>query len=272
MVEINNFEDINSSLINIWDRYITKFKDPFNNPGIFLSPIFFNKKYNPQKCQLLIIGLNPSYSSSGWKGMLNKYREFNPGLKKTSRTLKNLINNSNEDSFDKLLDEYFMYKNLSNKKREIANLETYAGENHDYFSKMKQLAEHIFESDNPPWLHLDLFYYRKTSQNDLKELIKQNYNFFAEQINLTRSIINWLEPKVILVSNAFAGESFRGLFADSDEDFFIKYPFNEDRGTHFLDGDIPVFFSGMLSGQRALDLGSYERLKWHMKAVLEEKI
>lgn len=29
-------------------------------------------------------------------------------------------------------------------------------------------------------------------------------------------------------------------------------------------GILPVFFSSMLSGQRALDRGSYERLKWVM--------
>ena len=32
-----------------------------------------------------------------------------------------------------------------------------------------------------------------------------------------------------------------------------------------------VFFSGMLGGQRALDLGSLERLKWHIKAVHDGK-
>lgn len=32
---------------------------------------------------------------------------------------------------------------------------------------------------------------------------------------------------------------------------------------------IPLFFSGMLTGQRALDNGSFERLKWHIKKAVE---
>ena len=31
--------------------------------------------------------------------------------------------------------------------------------------------------------------------------------------------------------------------------------------------DTIVFFSGMLTGQRALDNGSFERLKWHLNKV-----
>ncbi|MEK7256563.1 MAG: hypothetical protein AAB316_17540, partial [Bacteroidota bacterium] len=34
--------------------------------------------------------------------------------------------------------------------------------------------------------------------------------------------------------------------------------------------DIPVFFTSMLAGQRALDKGSFERLKWHLKWVKDK--
>ena len=59
--------------------------------------------------------------------------------------------------------------------------------------------------------------------------------------------------------------------------FMDKNPqefFNKETGTFDLllnhnKLKAKVFFSGMLSGQRALDLGSYDRLKWHMKAVNE---
>jgi hypothetical protein len=34
----------------------------------------------------------------------------------------------------------------------------------------------------------------------------------------------------------------------------------------------PIFFTGRLSGQRALDLGSRKRLLWHVKKILGQKI
>ena len=49
-----------------------------------------------------------------------------------------------------------------------------------------------------------------------------------------------------------------GFDLDFDEDF------NNEIGTYKIkigEKETPIFFSGMLSGQRALDLGSLERLK-----------
>ena len=47
------------------------------------------------------------------------------------------------------------------------------------------------------------------------------------------------------------------------------FVFNDDIGT-YLWNNTPVFFSSMLSGQRALDIGSMERLKWQVKRALQE--
>jgi hypothetical protein len=40
----------------------------------------------------------------------------------------------------------------------------------------------------------------------------------------------------------------------------------------FNDQEIIIFFSGMLSGQHALDNGSFNRLKWHIKYVKKNQI
>jgi hypothetical protein len=51
-----------------------------------------------------------------------------------------------------------------------------------------------------------------------------------------------------------------------------EFEFDEKLGTDRIitKGDlfgIPIFFSSMLSGQRALDTGSEKRLIWHIKRV-----
>ncbi len=35
--------------------------------------------------------------------------------------------------------------------------------------------------------------------------------------------------------------------------------------------NVPVFFSCMLSGQHSLDLGSRERLVWHIKKIISKE-
>jgi hypothetical protein len=47
---------------------------------------------------------------------------------------------------------------------------------------------------------------------------------------------------------------------------------NKKKGFHWYTGmekEVPVFFTSMLSGQRALDRRSYERLVWHIKRAVK---
>jgi len=53
------------------------------------------------------------------------------------------------------------------------------------------------------------------------------------------------------------------------------FEFDDEIGTYrIIKNDklkhTPVFFTSMLTGQRALDLGSYERLIWHILFVLKK--
>ena len=52
----------------------------------------------------------------------------------------------------------------------------------------------------------------------------------------------------------------------------FEFEFDDTIGTYRIINnpdfkDTIVFFSGMLTGQRALDNGSFERLKWHLNKV-----
>ena len=69
-----------------------------------------------------------------------------------------------------------------------------------------------------------------------------------------------------MVNNTYARE----LLKDR-----LDSKFDEEIGTHRITGKnnlqgTPIFFTSMLTGQRALDLGSYERLIWQIKYVLEK--
>lgn len=56
----------------------------------------------------------------------------------------------------------------------------------------------------------------------------------------------------------------------------LRFLFDDKIGTHRITGNkefetvlkgTPVFFTSMLTGQRALDNGSFERLGWHINKV-----
>lgn len=143
--------------------------------------------------------------------------------------------------------------------------------NHRYFRKFFELGN----STNYSWSHLDLFAIRETSQSLVRGVIMNNDNqdFVTEHITLAKEIIEASTPKAIIVENTFAREL---LGKHGHSRFGFNFEFDNTIGTDRLIADesalnnTPVFFTSMLTGQRALDLGSFERLKWHIPFVLEK--
>jgi hypothetical protein len=69
-----------------------------------------------------------------------------------------------------------------------------------------------------------------------------------------------------LVNNAYASDKIK---INKQQ----QLSFSKLFGTYKInlgDKQIPIFFSGMLGGQRALDKGSSERLQWHIQRAREE--
>ena len=144
------------------------------------------------------------------------------------------------------------------------------GNENPYFKKMEDIS--IFCKN--PWTHLDLFHFRKTNQEEIYQILESENGvaYLWEQLQLTGKLIKEAFPKVIVVSNALAG-IFLGKEQDKQRNINVwlgyDFVFDDKLGTYRWN-NIPVFFSGMLSGQRALDKGSYERLRWHIKKCLLE--
>lgn len=149
-----------------------------------------------------------------------------------------------------------------------------------YFEKMNEIAAYC----NAEWTHLDLFFVRETKQSIIENLTKTNIDFLTDQLDISFDIIKRANPKIIIVSNALATEFFGKLKAKHKGlnkiwrgyDLFFEgdnSTFNNEIGTYEIkmnNRKIPVLLSGMLSGQRALDIGTLERLKWQTKMILDK--
>jgi len=113
-------------------------------------------------------------------------------------------------------------------------------------------------ANNMKWSHLDLFLTLEKTQKTIEENIDNI--FLIEQFKINCEIIKLISPKIIVVGNAFASRYIQEHF---------KCVFDNNIGTFRITeyNKTPIFFSGMLTGQRALDVGSRDRLKWHIGFV-----
>ncbi len=226
-------EEFNKELLKIWEKH----KD---NVKIKTYPLFLPEFR--ENC-ILFIGINPSFSDKRF----DRIAKTN-GIKLTKEDLKY----PNKEKEDWIIQEAIKGEKAAKDKL-------------DYFSKFRKIAEEIKQE----WEHLDLFFFRETSQNEAKKIIeykKKNgiikmNDFGKKQLRLFLETIKKLHPKIIVVSNALASDILR------DEWGIKKLNLDNKEGFQKVD-NTPVFFSGMLTGQRALDNGSYERLVWHINRAL----
>ena len=146
------------------------------------------------------------------------------------------------------------------------NFGTEENKEHKYFKKFIEISE----ATQLPWGHLDMFYLRETSQNSVKDLLKRenSRDFLNQQWVLTKSILDTLlqgsEKRIVVVSNAFARDIIMGNVNGLSEGYPLE--FDERIGTYTYKNTI-FFFTSMLTGQRALDKGSFERLIWHINFI-----
>lgn len=144
---------------------------------------------------------------------------------------------------------------------------------HPYFKKIKSIGVENIS-------HLDLLYFRETSAKKIDDLLKTELGigFIWEQLQLSKEILVNAKPQIIVVANTTARLFFgKEKNVEKNTNNWLNYDFEFDNvlGTHRIktEGqlfDIPVFFTSMLSGQRAMDNGSFERLQWHINFVIEK--
>jgi hypothetical protein len=123
---------------------------------------------------------------------------------------------------------------------------------HPYYRHFKDLACGM------KWAHLDIYFSYAKKREDLEEM--KGSEFLNEQFTISTEIIQELAPKIIVVSSAYVSHLIRGKFC-------CKW--NKEIGTYRIEAfnNAPIFFSGVFTGVRALDVGSRERLVWHIGFV-----
>ena len=135
---------------------------------------------------------------------------------------------------------------------------------HPYFTKPKKLNEEIGISR---FSHVDMFSLRSRPQHVVQDIVNDpdSQEFVEEQLKLFCMIVDGASPRAIVVVNALASHLIRmgralGALDYDDVLGVAMYKIGEKR--------VPVFYSGMLSGAHAVDNGSFDRLIWHIKYVL----
>lgn len=152
--------------------------------------------------------------------------------------------------------------------------------NLSYFNTFNKFAADIKLKDGSSitWTHIDLLFFRETNQKEIYNILSKTNGpeFIFEQLKVADKLIKYANPKVIIVCNALARlflgkEKLVEKKTNNDVNVWMnyKFEFNEDLGT-YLWNTTPIFFTSMLSGQRALDIGSLERLRWHVKRTLQK--
>ncbi len=157
------------------------------------------------------------------------------------------------------------------------NLEQEGNTYKRYFKKFEDLSK------RQEWGHLDLLFVRETKQENIDNIMHQEHgvSFIWEQLKVTNEILIQTRPKVIIVCNTkarhFLGKDMEKKNNNEPEKWVwlgYNFKFDEQIGTHRITNEnsplkgTPVFFTSMLSGQRALDNGSFERLEWHVKFTI----
>ena len=195
--------------------------------------------------------------------------------------IKNLFENykSQDPELQKIINRKYVYSqfhtgikvlfiglNPSFREKQAKKEEYYksfdATNNNDrYFRRFPLLVE-----NKNDWTFLDLLYIRETRQRNIENFYKREPDFIKQQLEISKEIIKKINPEIIVVCDTFA----RNLLKSNMMNF--EFEFDDTIGTYRIINnpdfkDTIVFFSGMLTGQRALDNGSFERLKWHLNKV-----
>ena len=222
-------QEVNLAIVELW-------RQTFEEGTDVLLPLIYPKI---KKSGILFIGLNPSFNARG---------------------IRNLINGTELESID--IDKFYHYRNIDNYNLETAQkIVKLSRDNYPYFRKFQVIAQHI----KTDWEHIDLYFYPETTQRNIRGMINNNNpaNFWVEQLKLSKKLIIEAEPIIIVVANAYASQIFQIEFDAKPNEEKICYEIKLNNKT------LPVFLGGMLTGQRALDNYSFERLKWVISKLLK---
>jgi len=237
-MEINVEKDYKARILKIWEDY--KDIDILKEEEYRKIPLL---PRTLKQNDILFIGINPSY-------------------------VENRVNKEVEEEFKRNGIGFYNMMRAEDPNYEETEIQ--------YFKKFNTIAKYCGKE----YEHIDLLFLRETNQNIIEILTYTNVSFLEKQLEISFELIEKINPKIIVVTNALASEFFgkkkekHNAFSKIWRSFSLdfKNDFDNTIGTYRIDingKSTPIIFSGMLSGQRALDIGSFERLQWQIKHILE---
>ncbi len=226
--------DINNCIKDIWN---TNLKQLYPTPC--RAPLVYqNLKSN---C-LVVVGCNPAYNKDSLANFL-KDTEFEKS------NFDEFYNwNRAKSEFEKYCEDSVKIERYAQKRR------------NEYFKIYNKFANEL----NISIEFLDMFLYRDSDQSKIKKMVQDKHGVLTEfgkkQIELFKEILLLVNPKILLVANAFVCD----IITENKNDFNLKV----DNKVYYFN-ETPVFLSSMLTGRRALDKYSRERLFWQMEDLLK---
>lgn len=225
-------------LFKRYDEIFKKYEDSFFGDVLKNRGYVFQYDENETESDLLFVGINPSYT--------DKYEK----------------NNIYRDIYSRDVDR-------------------------SYFKPFKRIDEELKDAKvgyNGVYSHIDLLIFRETNQKYIDTLMSEpeGCGFLIEQLEIAKERLSHIKPKVVIVNNAKAAELMgKNRFTDDKTKkeygvwMGLQFKFDEEFGAHRVT-NIPeisntyFLFTSMLSGQRALDLGSKERLLWQVRRIFNK--
>jgi len=155
-----------------------------------------------------------------------------------------------------------------------------------YFRPFYKIEEDLKKahSRDITWTHVDLLAVREPQQSYIENYLykkKKGIEFVTEALEVSKEIIEHFNPKVIVVPNLLGRELMSrnkktladgrvvGNWMDFDFEFDTVLGTDKIVSGGNLNG-APVFFTGMLSGQKSIDRGTFQRLVWHIDCALNK--
>lgn len=124
------------------------------------------------------------------------------------------------------------------------------------------------------WNSIDLFVFRWTNQKELEILLDKDggNKFFLDQYNICISLINYLNPKIIVFVNAAASKYImKKWYSKTESEISMNWCWNIPDNVPIENKKIPVLFTSMLSWQRALDVSTRSMLVWNINRLIGHK-
>ncbi len=193
------YYNLNNQITDLWNKFNVLFGD-YHKEVMNRVPSYLNKPTSNNK--ILFIGLNPAFQDR-------------------KETHKNFINYSFESDISTEAINYFT--KINNDSKDVSS-DHYYGK---YFNILHNFAKNLGEDG---FEHCDLFLMRETDSKMVKKMVENSdgvlNEFGKEQLNILKTHITNLNPKVIIIPNAMAAEYYRQMIlqnSNTDEEKGIYY-------------------------------------------------